>query len=47
MKRGSEAVAAASASGLVGCGEWLLRDLGREGAGPETLQEPSREHPRL
>lgn len=45
MKRGSAAVAvaAAAAAGLLGCREWLLQDLSREGAGPETLQELSRE----
>lgn len=47
MKRGSAAVAAASAAGLVGCGELLLQDLLREGAWPETLQEPSPEPRRL
>ncbi|KAJ8777712.1 hypothetical protein J1605_014365 [Eschrichtius robustus] len=46
MKRGSAAGAAAAAAGLVGCGERLPQDPRREGAGPETLQEPSRE-PRL
>lgn len=47
MKRGSAAVAAAAAARLVGCGEWLLQDLRREGAGPETLQEQSPEPRRL
>lgn len=47
MKRGSAAEAAAAAAGLLGCGARLLQDLRREGAGPETLREPSREPPRL